>query len=194
MSQLIIVMIAALGWRRRRVRRRSHVGMDDEVLTYAAAVLAAAREELGLADHKAEVLVAGTGVAVGALVAGLLAGNWSPFELANGVEWLWWVGVVCSAGAIACLGSSLYPRTRRRGDSSGIVAYYADVLAYPATNDLVAALHRSASSGTGSMADQLRQVSRIVACKYRLIQVALWLLTAAVLCCTTAVLINLRLG
>ena len=102
LARILIALIIAT--RLRRPPPTGHDENDDAVTTYTAAVLADAREELDRADRKAQILFASAGVAIGALLAGLLAGNWSPFELDNAVEWLWWAGVTFAAAAISCLG------------------------------------------------------------------------------------------
>ena len=81
LARILIALIIAT--RLRRPPPTGHDENDDAVTTYTAAVLADAREELDRADRKAQILFASAGVAIGALLAGLLAGNWSPFELAS---------------------------------------------------------------------------------------------------------------
>ena len=41
--------------------------------------------------------------------------EWSPFELGNGVEWLWWLGVINAAVAVFALAFAVYPRTVSKG-------------------------------------------------------------------------------
>src|SRR5262245_8921031 len=69
----------------------------EDRTTYLVDLLKEAREELARADSKAALLLAATGVAVGALLAGLIGGKWMPFSLDNRVEWLWWFGVASVA-------------------------------------------------------------------------------------------------
>jgi hypothetical protein len=158
---------------------RGQAANDDDVpRVYTAAVLDATREELDRADKKAAILLAGTGVAIGALLSGLLAGSWTPSMLDNKVEWAWWLGVILAAAAVGALGSAVFPRISRPGNRD-LVAYFGDVQAYPKHADLKAALIESSRLDLDRLTDQLSAVSAIVQRKYCLIQWALWLLLAA---------------
>ena len=53
---------------------------DEAILLYTTSLLSSAREEIDRADSKASILLAASGVATGALLAGLMAGNWTPLE------------------------------------------------------------------------------------------------------------------
>jgi Family of unknown function (DUF5706) len=165
---------------------------DEATLLYAASLLDNAREEIDRADAKASILLAASGVVVGALLAGLIAGSWSPLKLQAVVQWAWWLGLVESAIGIWCLALAVYPR-ERKNDSGipGTVAYYRDVLAYPTTIQLVAALNRSAETTIDRIADQLRNVSWIVSSKYRLIRWGMRGLLLSAVTITATMVINL---
>lgn len=166
-------------------------GTEDAAELYAASLLAEIREEVDRADKKAQTLLAGSGVAIGALLAGLIAGRWSPFELANSVEWLWWAGVIAASGGVSILALAVYPRTRRRGPEKPMtISYFGDVAKFATTAELKKALTRSSTASLDRLADQIRQVSFIVNRKYRLIQKGIWLLLLAATFCSTSVLIN----
>jgi Family of unknown function (DUF5706) len=144
---------------------------DEATLRYATSLLGNARDEIDRADAKASILLAASGVVAGALLAGLIAGSWTPLKLQAAVQWAWWLGLVESAIGIWCLALAVYPRERKNdSEIPGTVAYYRDVLAYPTTIQLVAALNRSAETSIDRIADQLRNVSWIVSFKYRLIR------------------------
>lgn len=166
---------------------------DVPARLYAAAVLDNAREELDRADKKASILLAGTGVAIGALLSGLLAGSWAPSMLDNKVEWMWWLGVACAAAAVGALGCAVFPRISRPKERRQLIAYFGDVVAFPDHDDLRNALVASAVADLDRLTDQLSAVSSIVQLKYRLIQAALWLLLAAALLAIASVLINAAL-
>jgi hypothetical protein len=164
----------------------------DATLLYSISLLSNAKEEIDRADAKASILLAASGVVVGALLAGLIAGSWTPLELQASVQWAWWLGLVESAAAIWCLALAVYPRERKGGpEIPGTVTYYRDVLAYPTTVQLVAALHRSAEANIDRISDQLRNVSSIVSRKYRLIRWGMRGLFLSVVTIAVTMVINL---
>jgi MFS family permease len=85
-----------------------------------------ARGEVGHADAKASILLAGLGVAAGAVTAALLAGDWSPSELADRWRWVWWAGAVLAGFAVLSLGAALVPRITSRVPGPA-VGYFNDV-------------------------------------------------------------------
>jgi MFS family permease len=165
---------------------------DEAALLYATSLLDNAREEIDRADAKASILLAASGVVVGALLAGLIAGSWTPLKLQAAVQWAWWLGLVESAIGIWCLALAVYPR-ERKDDSEipGTVAYYRDVLAYSTNIQLVAALNRSAETNIDRIADQLRNVSWIVSSKYKLIRWGMRGLFLSAVTITATMVINL---
>jgi Pycsar effector protein len=166
----------------------------NETLLYANLLLGSAKEEIDRADAKASILLAASGVAAGALLAGLIAGSWSPLRLQAAIQWAWWLGVAESATAIWCLALAVYPREQKNDSGfSWAVAYYGDVLAYRTTAQLVTALNRSAETNIERIADQLRHVSWIVDHKYRLIRWGMRLLFLAVATISAAMMVNLIL-
>jgi hypothetical protein len=168
--------------------------LNEAILLYATSLLSGAREEIDRADAKASILLAASGVAAGALVAGLTAGTWTPLKLQATIQWAWWLGVVESAVGICCLALAVYPRERK--NDSGVpwtVLYYGDVLAYDTTAQLVTALNRSAETKIERIADQLRHVSWIVDHKYRLIRWGMRALFLAAVTIAAVLVINLIL-
>lgn len=162
---------------------------DDEVEEYAKDLLERTREELVRADQKAALLLAGAGVAVGSLLTGLLGGKWSPFQLANSIEWLWWCGVVAALAGVAFIGSAVYPRTRRRGAAWSGIAYFGDVVA-AGRESLEEELRATIASGKSPLVDQLFQNSRIVDRKYWGLRNGLRCLVASIALCGLSILIN----
>jgi hypothetical protein len=153
------------------------------------------REELTRADAKSSLLLSAVGVAIGALIGGLLAGDWSPFELGNAVEWLWWLGVATATVAIFKLACAVYPVTVIEGRvPPPFPAYFKDVLSYESVESLQAALERGGGEGASFVADQLMSISKIVDRKYAAIQMAMRLLGVAAGCCTAAVLVDALAG
>lgn len=163
--------------------------MSDPVLDHANTVLAATREELTRADNKAALLLATAGVAIGALLAALLAGSWSPSSLRNAIEWLWWLGAFSVGVGVFALGWAIFPRLRVPGPRSDIVAFFGDVVVTPA-DELPALLEATAAAPLRSVLDQLRLVSIIVRRKYLAVQMALICFSAGAVGCVVAVLLN----
>lgn len=165
----------------------------DPTTIYLADLLTDTREELTRADSKAALLLAATGVAVGALLAGFLGGKWTPFDLDHRVEWLWWVGVGSSAAGIFSIAAAVYPRIGRRGaPHPEVPAYYGDVAECKDIEMFREAIAQ-APSPQKRLIDQTFQVSRIVQRKYVLLRRGLRCLFLAILACVTAVLINIPL-
>lgn len=167
---------------------------DEAILLYTTSLLSSAREEIDRADSKASILLAASGVATGALLAGLMAGNWTPLELQATIQWAWWLGVFEAAIGVFFLALAVYPREQINDSGfSWSVVFYGDVLAYRSTTQLVGALERSAETRIERMADQLRRVSAIVNRKYRLIRRGMLMLFLSAATISTAIMINLLL-
>lgn len=163
--------------------------LSEESAAYAHTLLSATREELVRADTKAALLFAASGIVIGALLNGLLGGRWSPDLLAGSVEWIWWLGVVAAAVALSCLAAAIYPRTTRSGKQPRMVAYFGDVMNLP--RDLLAErIAGTPKEINSALVDQIYQVSQIVAWKYRLIRVALWMFAVAATFSILSVLLN----
>ena len=74
--------------------------VDERAIRYAGKLLAHAREELNRVDTKASILLAGVGVAIGAVVGTIVTRGWTPFRLPLGQAVLWWAGAAAiSAGS-----------------------------------------------------------------------------------------------
>lgn len=163
-----------------------------DIADYRKEFLRATREELVRADAKAALLLAAAGIAVGALLNGLLNGRWSPNDLTNEVEWVWWLGASAVALAVVALGTAVYPQTRRVGRAPTKAAYYGDVVQLE-RDELDAALRGAAADLAESVVDQIYQVSTIVARKYARIRFALAAFAGGAALCTLAILLNLLL-
>jgi hypothetical protein len=164
---------------------------DTAAKTYAVALLEETREEVDRADRKAQVLLASTGVVIAVLFGVLNAGRWSPFRLDVTVQWLWWIGLGEAVLGVWAMAASIFPRTGRRGQKNNEhIYYFGDVLKQRTSGDLVAALRRSANSDLERLADQIRQVSLTAHRKYRLIQTAMWLLLASLICGSSSVILS----
>lgn len=153
-------------------------------------ILREAREELGRADGKASLLLAATGIIIGALLAAFLAGTWHPSKLKDCVEWLWWVGTAVGSLGTLALAAAVFPRTKYRSNRRpGIVAYFGDVVGL-SVEELRLGLEGTARNEGSATLDQLKAVSVVVDKKYRWIQMGMVLLGVAALCCVLAVLVD----
>lgn len=162
--------------------------MDDAALRHTASLLASTREELVRADAKASLLLASAGVAVGAVLAAMLAGSWRPGDLADAVEWLWWLGTLVISTGLAALGVAVYPRTRTPGPRPATIAYFGDVLA--ADQASLAQRLEAAPAAEEALVDQLWHVSVIVRRKYVAIQYSLWATASGLVACVLSAVVS----
>jgi hypothetical protein len=170
----------------------SRQAAEDDACAYGTQLLQEARDELNRADAKAQVLLGIVGIGLGAIAGGLLAGSWSPFELSDAVEWLWWIGTAAALASVVTLAGAVYPRLDRR-ERSGTVMYYADVLGYESAAAVSRALMRSSRLDLERTSDQLYRVSWILGRKYRLIRWGFWFLLVGIAATVSAVLIDVVL-
>jgi Family of unknown function (DUF5706) len=122
-----------------------------------------------------------------AILAAILADDWSPFKLKEPYQELWWVGSVCAGLSFLCLALAVYPRVKHNSASKG-VTYFSDVAALETVDELRAALKRSETDATERSVTQLHVIARLVARKYRLIRWALLALSIAIVLTVAAVL------
>src|SRR5262249_3158477 len=166
----------------------------DPTASYLADLLADTREELTRADTKAALILAATGVAIGALLAGLFGGKWTPFDLDSKIQWLWWLGVASTALGVFSIAAAVYPHIRRHGAvHPGVPAYYGDVVAYENIDTFRHAIEK-APKPKDRLIDQTFVVSRIVQRKYILLRRGLRCFLLAIVACIAAVMINIPLG
>ncbi|MEU1444267.1 Pycsar system effector family protein [Streptomyces mirabilis] len=164
-----------------------------EFRAYADKLLADAREEVKQADAKASLLLAGAGVALGAVLSVALAGRMYARPMADAVTWLWWAGLCMAVAGVILLGRAVYPRTRRATLApSHLVAYFGDIAHQP-RGTLEERLVQTLQSPQASVVDQLYEVAKIAAGKYALIQRALSLFGVAGVLYAAALLADLVL-
>ncbi|MGC5015282.1 hypothetical protein ACLQ2R_31360 [Streptosporangium sp. DT93] len=84
-------------------------GRPDMLLDHIREALADARRRVRRENETAAVLLATTGAAIGAVVAGLATGYWRPGELPSQIEWLWWMGMFLWLTGLLVLGGALCP-------------------------------------------------------------------------------------
>ncbi|MGW7366445.1 Pycsar system effector family protein [Streptomyces sp. NPDC054841] len=161
------------------------------IQAYADRLLANARDEVKQADAKASLLLAASGVALGAVLSVALSEGKSFVSMANSVEWLWWTGLAAATAGVGLLGYAVFPRSSRTADAPDhLVAYFGDVAEHPRAT-LEARIARTLQTSTASSLDQLYEVARIAASKYALIRRALCLFATAGVLCAAGLLLNL---
>ncbi|WP_051767349.1 Pycsar system effector family protein [Streptomyces sp. NRRL S-37] len=164
---------------------------SPEFHAYAGRLLADARNEVRQADAKASLLLAGAGVALGAVLSTTLTGRMHGRPLTDAAAWLWWAGVCAATAGVTFLGWAVCPRTRRTTPTTAhLVSYFGDVVARP-KEALEERLLRTLRTPSVSLVDQIYEVSRIAATKYTLVRRALLLFGTAAVLCATALLVNL---
>lgn len=155
-----------------------------------ADLLREGREEVVRADTKASTLFGLLGVAFGVVLAGLIAGTWSPADLRAPAQLLFWAGAIGAGAAMVLLGSAIWPRITHLEDREE-VAYFGHVAAYPRREQFKQALMRQAERDPDARAvDQVHAISRLAMRKYRLIQLAIVALAVAAGCGLGAALID----
>ena len=162
--------------------------LSDAGLTYARSLLASSREELERADAKASIVLAGAGIFLAALSAGLIAGDLSPFDVWNGIEWLLWLSSALALVGIAALGDCIFPRTGRQVGLRR-VEFFKDVLR-TAPDDLADAIEDAAADESAALLGQLVATAQIANRKYRDLRLALASFALAGVTGAVAVLID----
>lgn len=152
-------------------------------------MLVEARAEVSTADSKASVLLASLGIGFGALIAGLLAGDWEPADLDGPAEVLWWAGAAFAGASIVCAALAVWPRYVR-ADTSGGVHYWGHAATFDRLEDLGRALDANSSgSGRERTRHQLWRLSKIVSRKYMFVRVAILAAGSAAVAMFIAVII-----
>jgi MFS family permease len=146
------------------------------------------REELAKADAKATTLTSIVGLILGALLAGAIAGDFSPQQFSNRVEWLFWTGVGLALAAEIALCSAIFPRIESM-ESREALLYFGHVAQFETRERFRSAL-LNADTEFERLTDQVYVLSKTVVRKYGLIRLGLFLLAAGVLFCMTSPLLD----
>jgi hypothetical protein len=136
----------------------------------AAVMLAEARADVGLADHKASMVLAVLGIGFGALLGGLIAGDWSPSDLKGLGEPIWWLGAGMAAASVVCAAMAVWPRFTSADYTEGIF-YWGHVAQFETLWEFSDALN-SQKPVEDRTKHQLWRISKIVVRKYQLIRIA----------------------
>lgn len=151
--------------------------MADEAVERA--MLAEARAEVALADHKASMVLAALGIGFAAVLGGFLAGDWDPSELSGSAAVLWWVGAVLALASVIAVAAAVWPRFKTSDVDAGI-AYWGHIATYKSLSALAGALDEQKGDGGSRTRQQLWRVSRIVRTKYNLVRLSFVLAGVAV--------------
>lgn len=163
--------------------------LGEPGLALTRQLLAEAREELNRADSKAAMLFAIFGIGFGAVLAGVIAGDWKPADLAAGAEVVWWFGAVAAVTALVAVSAAVWPRLDS-DHASGRATYFAHVVGYRSRDALREAIERQAGDDGERPLEQLQAISGIVMTKYRLVRIGLVLYSVGAVACAVAVLVS----
>lgn len=144
----------------------------------AALMLAETRAEVAVADHKASMVFAASGIGLSAVLGGVLAGSWQPSSLTGVWELVWWVGAVLAVTAVASSALAVWPRYRTSDPAVGFY-YWGDVARCGSCDAFVDAFREESASQTDRTLRQLWTLSRIVDRKYFYVRAAFVLLAAS---------------
>lgn len=142
-------------------------------------MLAEARAEVGIADHKASMVLAALGIGFGAILGGVIAGDWDPTSLVGVGEGFWWAGATVAVLSIACAAAAVWPRYDKSDLSSGIY-YWGHVASFKTLVAFKEAFKNSPPNEALRTEHQLWRLSRIVNKKYFFVRCAFVLAAGAV--------------
>jgi hypothetical protein len=148
------------------------------------------REELAKADAKTGILLATVSVVIGVLLAGIVAGDWTPSHLQSGPQAVWWVGVAFTLLGLLFLILAVAPRGVVRRRKPEQACYFGDVEGCRSEEQLAALLLKQSDGESDRTLDQILATARITRVKYLLIWWALVALGIGVALTMIAVLIG----
>lgn len=134
---------------------------------YARQLLVETREELARADAKASLLFSAFGLISSAVGAILIADDWSPFQLKNSVEWMWWAGAAASVFALLLLAFAVIPRIKHATHKERLY-FFGHVAEYKTCDGFKKAFSEKAPDLYERTLDQVWVISRIAKRKYTL--------------------------
>lgn len=147
---------------------------NGDVASFTARLLEETRDEITRADSKASIILAGAGIALGAVLGGFVYGRLSLAASSPGVVAGALFALLLLAAGIVLLAVVISPTTGE--PLEGRARYYKDIAAYRDPQELLPVLKREAADTRARNAEQLHALSGLVCKKYRLMRCALWLL------------------
>ena len=137
--------------------------MRQDIADHLATQLVETREEISRADSKASTLLAGAGVAVGAIVAGLIAGDISIGSMPLLVVVLSAAAAVAVVAGLTAIGAAIWPHCGK--PEPGRARYFAEAAAHDTLGELREAIERDLQEGD-RLLHQVHGLSRRVLAKY----------------------------
>lgn len=137
-----------------------------------AQMLAEARAEVAIADHKASMLLAALSIGYAAVFGGLLAGDWHPSHMRNLGEPLWWAGAVLALGSVGAAAAAVWPRFTATDVSNGMF-YWGHVADYSSLAEFESVMEKQLPVAQNRTRHQLYRISRLVKRKYSLVRTAM---------------------
>jgi MFS family permease len=155
-----------------------------------ANLLSEARQELERADAKALGLLQFFGLVVGVVLAGVLAGTWSPASLDSWRVGLFWLGAGAVAGSLVVLCAAIWPRVSKRNlGEDNYLDYFGDITDKMDNAEIIRELARSNRDARNRDAAQFRTISLIAQHKYHLTSIATGLFGAGAVLISLAVVV-----
>lgn len=139
--------------------------------------LAETREEIVRVDGKASIVLAGAGVAVGVIIAGLIAGDMKISDMSNAVLVISAISAIATLAGIGFLGAAIYPRCGT--PEPGRARYFAEAAAHKTAEALRVALAHDSIVGD-RLLHQVWGLSKAVANKYALLRWGIRMLGMAI--------------
>lgn len=153
--------------------------------------LSETREEISRADNKASILLAGAGVALGTVVAGLIAGDVSVRSMPALVLMLAGVATVAALAGLAHAGAAIWPHCGKA--EPGRARYFTEVAAYGTPEDLAEAIERDHIEGD-RLLHQVHGLSQRVLWKYDHLRRGMTYVAAGILLACAAGAADLIIG
>ena len=96
------------------------------------------------------------GIGFSAVLAGIIAGDWKPGDLAAGAEVVWWLGATAAVAGSVALGAAVWPRLKSNY-ALGRVTYFAHVAGYRTPDALCEAIERQAENDGAALSSSFRR-------------------------------------
>lgn len=131
-------------------------------------LLAETRDEINRADSKANLLLTGAGLAVAAIVAGVISGELNPIDARGVVQTLSVLSATALGVGLVAVGAAVFPRLG--SPVAGCARYFMEIAALDDIDSLESALNIGTSEPHIRRMQQLLVLSKAVRRKYRLIR------------------------